>query len=82
MGHAYEKTLFESGPPPESVPQMCGTCGVQTLGCDEALRIRGWLVYDGVSMTSHPLHVRVCPTCQRPSETASRPEAPQQDRLL
>lgn len=76
-----EEPLFDPVEP-VGCPQACHKCGRITEGCDDELRVRGWLVYDGVSMASRPLYVRVCPTCQQPSETASRPAAPQQDRLL
>lgn len=56
--------LFEIKPP-ESVQQRCEWCHVSAWATGEALRARGWLVYDGVSVTGQPLHVRICPPCQK-----------------
>lgn len=46
--------------------QRCTTCHFSYAGdvTDDDLRVRGWLVYDGKSVTSKPLHVRTCPPCQ------------------
>lgn len=63
-----QPTLFDvDDPDPGKVVQMCsfGPCIVTAWASDDGLRARGWLVYDGESMTGQPLHVRLCPSCQR-----------------
>lgn len=52
--------------------QRCTGCGflVGAAPTDDDLRVRGWLVYDGESLTGKPLHVRQCPLCQEKSAKA------------
>lgn len=50
---------------PDREHQACGDCLIGAWASDDALRVRGWLVYDGTSLTGQPLHVRTCPACQR-----------------
>jgi hypothetical protein len=45
--------------------QACDRCLTGAWASNDALRVRGWVVYDGTSFTGKPLNVRVCPTCQR-----------------
>jgi len=45
--------------------QACDRCLIGAWASDDALRVRGWVVFDGLSVTSKSLHVRVCPACQR-----------------
>jgi hypothetical protein len=40
-------------------------CPTLVWASDDQLRVLGWLVFDGLSVTGEPLHVRVCPACQR-----------------
>lgn len=63
-----QPTLFDvDDPDPNKTVQMCsyGPCITTAWASDEGLRVRGWLVYDGESQTGQPLHVRLCPSCQR-----------------
>lgn len=63
-----QPALFDvDDPDPSKIVQMCsyGPCIVTAWASDEGLRVRGWLVYDGESLTGQPLHVRLCPACQR-----------------
>jgi hypothetical protein len=71
--------LFDIEPPPPEA-QQCTACGTAVLACHEELRVLGWLVYDGLSFTSQPMHVRTCPDCQR-SERTENSSAPQQALL-
>ncbi len=58
--------LFDvADPDPGRAHQACGRCLTGAWASDDALRARGWLVYDGLSVTNEPLHVRICPACQR-----------------
>lgn len=43
----------------------CDMCLTGAWCSIDALRVRGWLVYDGKSQTGKELHVRICPACQR-----------------
>lgn len=64
-GPTATEALFEiehSDPGREA--QACDRCSGTAWASNDALRVRGWLVYDGHSMTGQPLHVRICPTCQ------------------
>jgi hypothetical protein len=45
--------------------QACDRCLTGAWASNDALRVRGWAVYDGTSQTHRPLHVRICPACQR-----------------
>ena len=42
----------------------CDGCRLEIWDSVDGLRVKGWLVYDGMSQTSQPLHVRICPTCR------------------
>lgn len=59
--------LFEA--PIEADPgrqhQACDRCLIGAWASDDALRVRGWIVFDGPSVTGKQLHARVCPACQR-----------------
>ena len=46
--------------------QQCTNCTKWTAVSltDDGLRVAGWLIYDGRSLTGKPLHVRICPDCQ------------------
>lgn len=58
--------LFEvDDPDPDRKHQACDDCLIGAWASDDALRVRGWLVFDGKSETGQPLHVRKCPACQR-----------------
>lgn len=58
-----EPPLFDV-PPPERPAQLCDRCPKTTEASADQLLLLGWLVYDGVSETGRPLHVRICPPCQ------------------
>lgn len=45
--------------------QACDRCLIAAWTSDDGLRVRGWLVFDGLSQTGEPLHVRICAPCQR-----------------
>jgi hypothetical protein len=45
--------------------QTCGACSATARLSDEALRVLGWRVFDGPSVTGKELHVRLCPACRR-----------------
>lgn len=61
-----ETPLFDvENADPDREHQACDQCLIGAWASDSALRVRGWLVYDGLSVTGEPLHVRICPTCQR-----------------
>ncbi len=58
--------LFEiEHPDPARVIQECDDCEYLAWASDDALRVRGWLVFDGDAESGQPLHIRVCPACQR-----------------
>jgi hypothetical protein len=58
--------LFEvSDPDPAREHQACDRCLIGAWASNDGLRVRGWLVYDGPSVTGKELHNRVCPACQR-----------------
>lgn len=58
--------LFElAADDPGRQHQACDRCLAGAWASDDALRVRGWAVYDGTSFTGEPLNVRVCPDCQR-----------------
>ena len=66
---------------PDAAVQACERreCGTELKASDDELRVRGWLVYNGRSVTGKPLHVRICPTCQSettPPRTAPHAEQP------
>lgn len=65
-----DDALFDDGPLLEcewdaAKLQLCDGRPAAAWTSDETLRVLGWLVYDGTSQTSQPLHVRRCPACQR-----------------
>jgi len=45
--------------------QACDRCLTAAWASDDGLRVRGWLVFDGPSVTGKHIHARVCPACQR-----------------
>ena len=58
--------LFDiEDPDPDREHQACEKCLTAAWASDDGLRVRGWLVYDGLSLTNEPLHVRICQPCQR-----------------
>jgi hypothetical protein len=58
--------LFEMAEPdPGRKHQACDWCLIGAWASDDRLRVRGWHVYDGTSFTGRPMHVRICPACQR-----------------
>lgn len=58
--------LFDvDDPDPGREHQACEQCLIGAWASDDGLRVRGWLVYDGLSLTNEPLHVRICGACQR-----------------
>lgn len=64
-------TLFDvADPDPGREHQACDRCLGGAWASNDALRARGWLVYNGTSQNGRPLNVRVCPACQR-KETRS-----------
>lgn len=44
--------------------QACDKCLTAAWASDDALRVRGWYVYDGKSQTGRDLHVRICRKCR------------------
>lgn len=44
--------------------QACDRCLIAAWASKDALRVRGWVVYDGTSFTGKPLNVRLCPACR------------------
>lgn len=44
--------------------QACDKCLIGAWASDDVLWARGWVVFDGPSVTGKPLHVRVCPNCK------------------
>lgn len=58
--------LFEiADPDPCREHQACDRCLTGAWASNDALRVRGWQVYDGTSFTGKPLKVRICPACRR-----------------
>ncbi len=45
--------------------QACDKCLIGAWASDDRLRVRGWIAYDGTSVTSKELHIRICPACQK-----------------
>lgn len=45
--------------------QACDRCLLGAWASDDVLRARGWIVFDGKSVTGRDLHVRICPDCRR-----------------
>lgn len=71
--------------PPAPHGQACTRCGLMVLALRDELRVSGWQVYDGTSWTGQPLHVRICPTCQKCAKderTAEPRQHPQQEPLF
>lgn len=61
--------LFDLGhTDPKRKHQACDRCLVGAWASDDALRCRGWQVYDGHSFTGKDLNVRICPSCQCPAK--------------
>jgi len=56
--------LFPVPPGPAATTQDCQRCSSEVNATDDQLRVLGWLVYNGRSMTGKRLHVRICPNCQ------------------
>jgi hypothetical protein len=52
--------------------ETCERCGQSGPGPIDRLRVSGWLAYDGLSVTHEPLHVRICPACQRKTQEELR----------
>lgn len=44
---------------------QCDSCPTRVVSSMNALRVGGWIAYDGQSVTNRPLRVRICPACQR-----------------
>jgi len=60
------EALFDvADPDPGREHQACDRCLIAAWASNDGLRARGWHVYDGTSQTGLPLHVRICPACQR-----------------
>lgn len=58
--------LFEMGDPDSGrVPQRCDRCLSVSRLTDDGLRVGGWIVFDGFSLTGRPMRVRICPLCRR-----------------
>lgn len=51
-------------PDPGATTQDCQRCLAEVNASDNRLRVLGWMVYNGRSMTGKRLHIRICPTCQ------------------
>lgn len=57
--------LFQVEPDPQRYQlQLCNLCPATVRLSDDGLRVLGWIVYDGQSITGKTLRVRICPTCQ------------------
>lgn len=66
--------LFDiEDPDPGREHQACDQCLTGAWRSDDALRAGGWLVYDGLSVTNDPIHVRICPACQRRNLSGAKP---------
>jgi len=63
-----EPALFSADLDPGRKHQACDRCQVKVCASDDALRVRGWQVYDGTSFTGKPLNVRICRPCQTEGE--------------
>jgi hypothetical protein len=58
--------LFEmEASDPAREHQACDICLTGAWASNDALRVRGWAVYDGQSLTGKPLKARICPACRR-----------------
>lgn len=61
-----DQPLFTpDGSDPGREHQACDRCLRGAWVSNDTLRVRGWLVFDGPSVTGKQLHHRVCPACQR-----------------
>ena len=45
--------------------QACDRCLATETCSYDGLRVRGWTVFNGESVTGKKLKVRLCPACQR-----------------
>ena len=63
---AMTDSLFETPlPDPDQERQGCDRCPAAVVASVDGLRVRGWIAFDGVSLTGKPLKVRICPACSR-----------------
>lgn len=51
----------DPGPDPAATTQDCQRCQAEVNASDDQLRVLGWMVYNGRSMTGKPMRVRICP---------------------
>jgi len=62
--------LFDLPDPQDFVDkQDCDRCNAGVRMTDDQLRVRGWIVFDGPSVTGKQLHIRICRDCQVPKDT-------------
>ena len=57
--------LFEARNKPVSQLYLCDLCPAAAHAHRDTLRVVGWTIYDGQSITGQTLHVRICPACQK-----------------
>lgn len=62
--------LFDIPEDGEHPPQRCNRCPAVAAVSLDALRARGWTVFDGQSLSGATLKVRICPLCVADGETA------------
>lgn len=55
----------EQEPPGADDHQACDNCLTAAWASRDTLRVRGWIIFDGTTLTGRALQVRICPTCQR-----------------
>jgi hypothetical protein len=60
-----DPSLFDLCAPQPGTPQQCGSCTASVAATMDDMRVRGWIAYDGTSLTGQALAVRICPACRR-----------------
>jgi hypothetical protein len=49
---------------PDAELHSCDLCPAAAMASRDTLRVHGWIVFDGESVTGKPLHVRICRACR------------------
>lgn len=49
---------------PDAELHLCDLCPAVAMASRDALRVAGWIVFDGPSVTGKHLHVRICRACK------------------
>lgn len=60
--------LFPAPPTFDEEMHLCDLCPAAAMASADALRVIGWVVFDGKSVTGKDLHVRICRACRRKGE--------------